>query len=232
MSAQKEEPVIVLYKSATCGACIRLSQIWDRVVNAIKQQYPSIRFFTVTSPDLSGKFDFNTAPKDIFRFHEWFPIIFIVPGNLWNAAMANLGPNNPIEFIDGIRIFNGVMKSEVMKRGTLHRNIPTFVKTYNDYDIQHYINWVNDSLKDPDFVRVSNSPIPNSSSIPQDPNSLLRPIPQSLPQSSFSQSIPSSSTHQPQSTVPSSIPELNTRGYSGPSNKDMNICSMRIISRR
>lgn len=230
MSAQREEPVIVLYKSATCGACIRLSQIWDRIVNAIKRQHPNIRFFTVNSPDLSGKFDFNTAPKDIYRFHEWFPIIFLVPGNVWNAAMASLGPNNPIEFIDGIQIFNGVMKKEVFKRGAMQRNIPDFVKTYNDYDIEHYITWVNTSLKDPDFVRVSTSPVPNASiqsiqpiqPISQDPNSLLRPI------SSSSAPAP---VVQPNTQVQTTMPQSASQ-RSGFSNKDVNICSMRIISRR
>ena len=112
------EPVVILYKSkpGTCHHCSEVSSMWDvlpknssynlSITESIKKVNPNVRFFTVTAFDREGHFDENLIPKDLIRYGVRFPQIILVPGKLWNLAIQNLGPNNDIKLIEGVKVMN------------------------------------------------------------------------------------------------------------------------------
>lgn len=219
------EPVLVLYKSNGCRYCALLTNIWDTppargedsIVMALKKVYPKLRIFVVTSGDNRGQFDFNTAPKGLLKYNQWFPMILLVPGTMWDNAMAKLGPDNDVPLIDGVQILNAVWKDGKLT-----------LDTKPAYDIRKpgdFGRWLAEALENPDFKRVQsvNSDIPTSSTnlnpiiVPSTgvSSNILAPTPLAIP-------IPPllSNIVKPTSTVPESMPVI-----------EHGICSMHIISR-
>lgn len=141
------EPVVVFYKSITCKHCTNLTAIWDKVVAAMKNVTP-IRTFTVTTKS-NGPFDFKTAPKDLLTYARWFPMILLVPGRLWDEAMQNLGPDNPIGLRDGVKIFNGKMVDGIPILDYKYKVVP-----------EDFANWLRKCLEDEDFKRVQTGQAP------------------------------------------------------------------------
>lgn len=155
------DPVLVLYKSDQCGHCRTLFARWENIKNVVRNINPKIRFFTLSAVDNSGKFDVNSAPKDLIRYNKWFPMILLVPGKLWDTAFQNLGPGNNVELVDGVQVFNS-------EKGQIK-----YKKIYNMADNNEIGRWVKDSLSDPEFIRVSTAgPI----SIPNILSSVLKPV--------------------------------------------------------
>ena len=85
-------PVVVFYKSNTCTDCASLSNIWNNVVNSLKKINSKIRFFIVSDTD------HKSEPKDLVRYKKWFPMILLIPGNLWDHAMLD----GDVELIQGV----------------------------------------------------------------------------------------------------------------------------------
>jgi hypothetical protein len=149
------EPIVVLYKAATCGACTRLSAIWDTpadkggdsVVSAMKKVYPALRIFVIACKDMSGKFDENTAPRDMARFVRWFPMVFLIPGNVWDAAMAQLGPKNDVRIQDGVQIMNAVWNGKTVD--SAHK--------YNPTQPAEFARWLRDAMATEDFRKIQSS---------------------------------------------------------------------------
>lgn len=80
----------------------------------------------------------------------WFPMIRLVPGVVWDDAMANLGPDNPVIIKDGVQIFNGFWNSEN----------PSRVKHELKYDplrSEGWVRWLKSALEQEDFQIVQNS---------------------------------------------------------------------------
>jgi hypothetical protein len=110
--------VVILYKSkqGTCRHCIDVSNIWDNpppnsvdglsISAALKKVNPKVRFVTVTATNNQGHFDNNLTPKDLIRYGVRFPQIILVPGKLWDEAMDNLGPNNDVKLLQGVKVIN------------------------------------------------------------------------------------------------------------------------------
>jgi len=145
------EPIVILYKSNLCHHCGSLSEIWDKpmkdgsdnIVDSMKKIYPKIRFFVVTSKDNSGKFDENTAPKDLKRFGKWYPMILLVPGKIWDNAMSKLGPKSEAVITDGVQIMNGTLKN----------GIPELHQKYDTRKPSEFAKWLKDSLENEDFKK-------------------------------------------------------------------------------
>jgi hypothetical protein len=200
------EPVVVLYKALNCKYCTALSQIWDSVKKSILTVYPKMRFFTVTAKGLDGKFDENSAPKDLKRWGAWFPMILLIPGGLWDDAMSKLGPRNDVILMEGIQVMNGVW-SDAQKKA---------VQTPGGYSIREakdFARWVTDAMKNEKFIAAQNGIVPTKK--PVEPEASPNP-------SNPIQPILSSIT-RPGNTRASH--ELASK----PGNGD--VCSMRIISR-
>lgn len=165
-SSSISEPTLVLYKSSMCRHCQNLTNIWDSVKVALTGVYPKLRFYELTAKDNSGKFDENIHPKDLSRYSRWFPMILLVPGKTWDAAMSNLGPRNPIEIKDGVQMMNAKWEGNDIK----------YDQKYNIQNPADFAKWLREGLNNPDFKRVQSAePAPSSSSLPSAP-SAIQPI--------------------------------------------------------
>lgn len=145
------EPTLVLYKSSMCKFCQHLTNIWDSVKIALTGVYPKLRFYEVTAKDNSGRFDENTVPKDLIRYGRWYPMILLVPGKIWDAAMANigLGSKNPVEIRDGVQVMNSKLVG-----GTFE-----YDQKYDIRNPSEFARWLRESLNNPDFKRVQNAEV-------------------------------------------------------------------------
>ena len=140
------EPVVVFYKSLQCKHCMTLNAIWESsVVPTIRREFPNIRFFVLTTKDNSGKFDERTAPESLAFFTRWFPTILLVPGNVWNSAMAHLGPKNPVIVKEGVQIMNS--------KGTIDDY--AYSQKYDIRNPEDFVNWLKEALSNPEFRRIS-----------------------------------------------------------------------------
>ena len=146
------EPVVVLYKSKTCGHCKTLENKWGKdtdtdnstVMGAMKKVYPKIRTFVVSADDSRGAFDENSVPSDLSRWAKWFPMTLLVPGRIWDNAMAKLGPKNSASIIDGVQVFNGIREG----MGDLK-----YVQKYNVRQPEEFARWLTDSLANDEFKK-------------------------------------------------------------------------------
>jgi len=210
-STSISEPVVVLYKSSACTHCRNLTNIWDDVTSSLKSVYPKLRFYVLTAHDNTGKFDENVAPKYLIKYGKWFPMIILVPGKVWDAAMGNLGPKNPIEIKEGVQIMNAAWDKDDLK----------YIQKYDIRKPAEFSKWLKDSLENEDFKRVQAAgpaappagPVVPTSSTPSAPiqpllSGIMRP------------------TNSHNSYVAAGNTERNTAMEPGG-----DICSMRIISR-
>jgi hypothetical protein len=209
-STSISEPVVVLYKSNGCTHCKNLMNIWGDVTAALKSVHPKLRFFVLTSEDNTGKFDENVAPKSLIKYGKWFPMIFLVPGKVWDAAMSNLGPKNPIEIKEGVQVMNAAWDKDDIK----------YIQKYNISKPEEFTRWLKDSLENEEFKRVQASgPTPPSGIVvptTSTPSAPIQPLLSSIvrPANSHNSYVAAGSTDRSISMEPGD-----------------DICSMRIISR-
>lgn len=164
------EPTVVLYKSLTCGHCDDLTKIWDSapkeggisIMDALKRVNPKIRFSVVTAKDQDGKFDEKLYPSDLIRYSGRFPRILLIPGSLWDSAMAKLGPKNDVKLINGVQVMNAKWENNILKQ---------HVK-YNIMNPEDYSEWLIECQNDENFRRVQSD---LSSFIIDKPSTLLTP---------------------------------------------------------
>jgi hypothetical protein len=236
------EPIVVLYKSNGCRHCDALTRIWDSppgrgedsVVMALKKVYPKIRLFVVTAADNNGRFDENIAPKGLLKYMKWFPMILLVPGNLWDTAMSKLGPTNDVQLIDGVQIFNAVWKSGALE----------YTNLYDGRTPSEFGKWLTVALENPDFKRVQSGTVEVAP--PSSTPALLTPAAPVAGPVAAPVPIPSllSGIVRPNPTVPSasvlgsnvlSVAPASSTQTSGTALQALEtpdgVCSMRIISR-
>jgi hypothetical protein len=202
------DPIVVLYKSNSCFHCNSLSEIWDKssggndsVVDALKKVYPKLRFFVLTSKDNSGKFDENTAPKDLKRYGRWYPMVLLIPGKVWDTAMSKLGPKSEAQILEGVQIMNGYLKN----------GQPEILQKYDTKKPSEFAKWLKDSLENEDFKKVQNS----------NGNSLIVPTIEQT--SNIQPHFPK--IMRPNNSTSNYVPNNTDLQING------DVCSMRIISR-
>lgn len=217
------EPTLVLYKSNMCRHCTALSNIWDSppnkdeesVTGALKKVYPKLRFYVLTAKDNTGKFDENSAPKDLIRYGKWYPMILLVPGRTWDSAMSKLGPKNDVPLIEGVQIMNGMWEGNELK----------YVQKYDIRKPTEFARWLRESLDNEDFKRVQNGQGTSGIIVPTIPSGsqTSQPIQPLL-----------SNIVRPGNTSNNYVAAGSTERHSSmePSNQGLgDVCSMRIISR-
>lgn len=213
------EPTVVLYKSNMCGHCTALTNIWDTqsgqpqntetVTSALKKVYPKLRFHIVTARDNTGRFDENHAPKDLIRYGKWYPMILLIPGRTWDAAMSKLGPKNDVQLFEGIQVMNGIWEGKELK----------YAQKYDIRKPTEFARWLRDALDNEEFKRVNNGPSPSGSSsivVPRIQNTNSQPIQPLL-----------TNIVRPGNTTTN----YASAGHSTIFDGGNDICSMRIISR-
>jgi hypothetical protein len=147
-------PVLVLIKSTQCGACQNLARYWPSIVARLKSDYPTLRFVTYELDNMRGMFDESKVPAGLSKFMSWFPMILLVPGALWDSAIAQLsaGKNNKVDLTQGTQVLNGVNDSG--------RWTPAQPMHYNPSDPDQMSSWVGSIINTPEFKPVD-VPKPN-----------------------------------------------------------------------
>ena len=222
-STSVPEPTVVLYKSSACRHCTALANIWDTppnkdedsVTGALKKINPKLRFFVLTAKDNTGKFDENTAPKDLIRYGKWYPMVLLIPGRMWDNAMSKLGPKNDVQLVEGVQIMNGMWESSELK----------YVQKYDIRKPAEFTRWLRDSMDNEDFKKAQNSPAQSVvvPTIQPTNNHATQPIPSLL-----NNIVRPGNTHN--SYIPSTGVSIDRHSSMEPSNSG-EVCSMRIISR-
>ena len=142
------EPVLVSLRAKDCGHCQKLSSIWTDVTTELRKSYPNLRYFVLELNSMRDQLDVNTAPKGLTPYTKWYPMILLVPGGTWDAAMANLGPKNPIEIKTGVQVMNASWNADELSYGP------------PKYDIrkkEDFVRWMKDSLDNDEFKRANSS---------------------------------------------------------------------------
>ena len=138
-------PVCVLYLNDVCTHCKNLPESWYTklegetcIAEAMRKVCPNLRFFSVKCESMSGEFDENVVPKGLKDYANWFPMILLVPGDVWDQAMSKLGPDNNVSLqLPSVAILNGRWVN-----GKLH-----FEKKY-ERDREGLVSW----LRSTDFA--------------------------------------------------------------------------------
>lgn len=134
--SNSEEPTVVLIKSKQCGHCNKLAAIWDKATENMKKAHHNLRFYVLTLENNSGNFDKNKIPAGLDKYMDWYPMVLLVPGPLWNLAIKEIG-NKYISLVDGVHVLNGVWKN-----GSLEFD--------NKYDIRNpeaFYDWIMECMK-------------------------------------------------------------------------------------
>lgn len=204
-------PTVIFYKSKGCGHCLKLAEIWDKstsssspsVVSILKKTYPKIRTITVEVENNGGSFDENVFPKDLIRYRAWFPMILLVPGPVWDAANAQLGPKNEAKLKAGVQVLNGSWGPNEKGQEALK-----YVAKYNIREAVEFGRWLKDSLENEEFKAAQ------SAAFVAPVQSLVQSLPPAQIYTPPVQNIP------PVQNLPkASIPELG------------GTCSMRLVGR-
>jgi hypothetical protein len=229
------EPIVIFYKSKTCGHCKVIESKWGKetdtdnstIMGAMKKAYPKIRTFVVSSNNNLGAFDENVVPSDLHRWVSsanggWFPMVLLVPGRVWNNATTTLGPKNPATIIDGVQIFNGTRKVD----GKL-----IYVAKYNPRQPEDFGKWLTDALNDEEFKKHQYATGPVTQATITTASGLTVPVLPDVGATSIKPLI-KSTVNPPRSTAIISAPN-QTYIAAGPfgENGNADICSMHVISR-
>lgn len=144
-------PVLVLYKSDASVFSLKLSKIWDPIVTKLRSIIPDLRFHTINLPKEGIGFNNNISPDYLRHYIRWTPMVFLVPGQVWDTAMVDTHKSIPIK--DGVHIMNGRWESDRV----------VFEKKYNYFNIDDYGRWlteaVNGYIVSKDIVHSEKNPI-------------------------------------------------------------------------
>lgn len=136
--------VMVFLMTENCAHCAQLTRgnayapqcELDRMVMEMSLNYP-IRVCVVTKPTMGGKFD-PKYPHDLNFYSKWFPSIILVPGSVFDAAMAD--PTAPMR--EGVQIYNGQWK------GQTYEYVPKYTGRISLKNVE---KWYMNAIAAPDF---------------------------------------------------------------------------------
>lgn len=151
MLKHQSEPVLVLYKSQTCGHCVELNQAWPGIVNTVKANFPAIRTAIVTAIDNTGRLPVSAKPKKIVKYNNWFPMVLLFPGNEWDESIKD----DSYE-MKGVRVMNSrPAGNSILHSGKFNMKYP-----------QEFVNWLNEAMNEPEFKEVQYGTVePQSSKV-------------------------------------------------------------------
>ena len=136
-------------------------------------------------------------------------MVLLIPGKLWDSAMANLGPKNPILLREGVQIMNAKWEG----------NAYTYELKYDIHNPADFTKWLREALNNPDFKRAQNvetkAPEPTafpSSSPASHPSHPISPL--------MSNIVRPARTHPRITSTSKAVIEI-----------DGDVCRMKIISR-
>ena len=141
-------PVVVFIAGKNCPHCDSLKKIWPKICARLSAINNNIRFHKVKVTHMKNRtFDVEQSPKGLLPYMEWYPAILLVPGQLWNNAMMQLGPNNQIVIKEGVQIMNGVWNKI--------KNKPAYTQKYDIREVEDFVKWYNESSSNENFVKAN-----------------------------------------------------------------------------
>lgn len=107
------EPVVVVLNAENCVHCVKLMSHWetssehgDCIVDTLKKVRPGIRTVVVNGTSISNwSFDTSVYPKSLKKCAQWFPMVMLVSGELWDFVLKN--PDSDIDVTVGSQVLNG-----------------------------------------------------------------------------------------------------------------------------
>jgi hypothetical protein len=136
--------VLVIMKMTGCPACVRLSSKLHTIENGMRNIKGLEDMSTVTFEVGAPGFDIRSVPYAL-RTVNSFPMMFLVPGQIWTTAMATPNSNIPLE--GSSFMFNGEW---VGSRPTFSPGPPK----YSHNDAEAYVQWARDTMKERKFLRI------------------------------------------------------------------------------
>ena len=108
-------PVFVLLHAKNCGFCNTFIQAhWTTTQAELKKLRPDIRIMSVLNQDMSGKsYDHSKFPQGLELWGKFFPSFIMIPGPLWDAAMADKTLTLKPE--DGVYGMNLMFRNKVLE---------------------------------------------------------------------------------------------------------------------
>lgn len=136
-------PVLVVVKIDGCPACIELSSKLDEITRELRSipQLSSMRseVIIITPADKSIPY----AIRGVTRV----PMMFLVPGSIWDAAKAHPSSNIPLT---GSSIYNG----EWVHHKPVFLAVQKYRRNPGEAVSVSYLSWAKDTVKDRVFSRV------------------------------------------------------------------------------
>ena len=167
------KPVLVLFTSDNCHHCGVLDDIWyplplgefpkgESILCKLAEMYPGLRFGVISYKNNRDLEHPELYPLRIRDHANWFPMILLIPGPLWDHAM--LYPESDIELIDGVQIFNGIwedkpfyaMNSYMGLGPDIDHKILMYRPKYDIRKVDDFVQWFTESLNNPGFIAAQN----------------------------------------------------------------------------
>lgn len=145
-------PVVVIMTALVCNHCHGLLENMDAHETECRKICSDVRFHYISTVRPGDPIDETIYPSDLFNYKKWVPMVLLVPGRLWDVAMASLGPGNPVLVRNGVQIFNAAPLTDEQRLATPGALHLTHVQRY-DYR-EGFVRWFRDSLMDPEFRQV------------------------------------------------------------------------------
>lgn len=153
MGYQKSEPVLLLIVSTTCNLhCKTLLNNWETIKNNFKAIYPNLRFVEIYTQS-----HFSKDPPGLARFIKWFPMLFLIPGKVWDTQIFSddaclIGING--KFSKEITNLGSIQILNVIWKQYENNYFPNVTNKYNTQVIENYSIWLRDSLNNPEFKAI------------------------------------------------------------------------------
>jgi hypothetical protein len=117
--------MLIRIMAPDCVHCTALNDRWARVEAAFRNMIPNLRTQEIVAHRVEGKHTIGTThPQGLHSYLNWFPMLLLINGTLWDQAVAAhaVGGNLPLR--DGVLVWGGQWINNVLKfRGMQHPEI-------------------------------------------------------------------------------------------------------------
>lgn len=103
-----QSPVILFIIGNTCPHSLFIRNNLEKIKNKMLWQHPSLKFVVIDKQNATDSLDIY--PKDINALERWHPLIALVPGNVWDAAITNHNE----KIIHSSFVFNGLIINGIL----------------------------------------------------------------------------------------------------------------------
>lgn len=131
------DPVVVFWHCLSIPKSMKVADIWDNAVLQMKMWYPNFRYVIVTTQHIHDNVNSDLAPVSLNECRRWFPLVMLVPGEIWDIAMEN----GSSSILEGTQIYNGKIVN-----GNLE-----FQPRWSEYNADTYWAWLHEAVRNKEF---------------------------------------------------------------------------------